>query len=589
MKPPPLPPFRPGFWRSPLRGPWLTTVLGTLLLGGVIVVALTGFLSHAAYEPGLGRNGIVDPGRDLPLGIGWPASPAWLYGLTQSLHVNVGLVTVPLLLAKLWSVIPRLFAWPPVSSPAQAIERGSIALLVASAVFEFATGIINAQNYYPFAFSFVPAHYYGAVVFVASLAVHIVVKLPVMARAYRERGVLRPLREDLAHTRPEPADPDGLVARDPAPPTITRRGLLGVVGAGSALLLLANVGESIGGPLRRLSLLAPRGGDPGSGPNGFQVNKTARVAGVTPAMTGDGYRLLLRSGERELRLSRADLLALEQRTETLPIACVEGWTTTQRWTGVALASIAAMVGAERGERAGRGVAAARRGLPAGVAHAHPVRQRARAAGAEGQRRRPLDRPRVPGPHHRARAARRAQHEVGRRDDVQGHCMSRFRRRYGASPLHALAHLAAFALAGFALLQLVDVRAAWNVFAWLLAAVVLHDFVLLPFYSALDRVAQAASGDAVNYLRVPVALSALLLLVFFPLILGCSTGKLEQVSGAPAADYLARWLLITGALCAGSAVLYGRRVRRAAAKRPPGAAAATARASENVSTSRKGER
>ena len=146
-------------------------------------------------------------------------------------------------------------------------------------------------------------------------------------------------------------------------------------------------------------------------------------------------------------------------------------------------------------------------------------------------------------------------------------MSRFRRRYGASPLHALAHLAAFALAGFALLQLLDVRAAWNVFAWLLAAVVLHDFVLLPFYSALDRAAQAASGDAVNYLRVPVALSALLLLVFFPLILGCSTGKLEQVSGAPAADYLARWLLITGVLCAGSAVLYGRRVAQGGGEAP----------------------
>ena len=99
MKPPPFPPFRPDFWRSPLRGPWLTTLLGTLLLGGVTVVALTGFLSHAAYEPGIGRNGIVDPSRDLPLGIGWPAAPAWLYGLTQSLHVNIGLVTVPLLLA----------------------------------------------------------------------------------------------------------------------------------------------------------------------------------------------------------------------------------------------------------------------------------------------------------------------------------------------------------------------------------------------------------------------------------------------------------------------------------------------------------
>jgi DMSO/TMAO reductase YedYZ molybdopterin-dependent catalytic subunit len=338
-------PFRPGFWRSPLRGPWLTTLLGTLLLGGVTVVALTGFLSHAAYEPGLGRNGIVDPSRDLPLGIGWPAAPAWLYGLTQGLHVNVGLVTVPLLLAKLWSVIPRLFAWPPLASPAQAIERASITLLVSSAGFEFATGIVNAQNYYPFGFRFVVAHYYGAVVFIASLAVHVVVKLPVMVGAYRERGLLGPLREDLAATRPEPPDPDGLVARDPAPPTITRRGLLGFAGAGSGLLLLLNVGESIGGPLRPLALLAPRGGDPGPGPNGFQVNKTAAGAGIKREMIGDAYRLVLRAGERELRLRRADLLALEQRTEDLPIACVEGWTTTQRWTGVPLATLAGAVGA----------------------------------------------------------------------------------------------------------------------------------------------------------------------------------------------------------------------------------------------------
>jgi DMSO/TMAO reductase YedYZ molybdopterin-dependent catalytic subunit len=321
-------PFRPEFWRSPLRGPWLTTLLGSLLLGGVAIVALTGFLSHAAYEPGVGSNAIVDPGRDLPLGLGWPAAPAWLYGLTQGLHVNVGLAAVPLLLAKLWSVIPRLYAWPPIASPAQTIERASIGLLVASAVFEFATGIINAQNYYAFHFSFVVAHYYGAVVFVASMAVHIVVKLPVMVRAYRDRRV----RNDL-------------VAPAPAAPTITRRGLLGFVGAGSAMLLLANVGETIGGPLRRLSLLAPRSGDPGPGPNGFQVNKTAKGAGITPAMTGDGYRLALRSGERELRLTRADLLAMEQRTEELPIACVEGWTTTQRWTGVPLASLAAAVGA----------------------------------------------------------------------------------------------------------------------------------------------------------------------------------------------------------------------------------------------------
>ena len=321
-------------------------MLGTLLLCGVTVVALTGFLSHAAYEPGLGRNGIVDPSRDLPLGIGWPAGPAWLYGLTQGLHVNIGLVAVPLLLAKLWSVIPRLFAWPPVASPAQAIERGSIALLVSSAVFEFATGIINAQNYYAFDFRFVPAHYYGA---------------------DRLRGVAgRPHRRQAAgdgprlpraraarcrcattsRTRgPSRPIPTGSWRATPRRRRSRRRGLLGFVGAGSALLLFANVGETIGGPLRRLSLLAPRSGDPGPGPNGFQVNKTAAGAGIKPAMTGDGYRLVLRSGDRELRLTRADLLAMEQRTETLPIACVEGWTTTQDWTGVPLASFAELVGA----------------------------------------------------------------------------------------------------------------------------------------------------------------------------------------------------------------------------------------------------
>jgi hypothetical protein len=170
-------------------------------------------------------------------------------------------------------------------------------------------------------------------------------------------------------------------------------------------------------------------------------------------------------------------------------------------------------------------------------------------------------------------------------------VSRFRRRYGASPLHALAHLAAFAMSGFALLQLVDVRAAGNVLAWFIAAVVLHDLVLLPSYSALDRVAQTVGGrvPAVNHLRVPAGLSALLLLVYFPLILGRSTGKLEQVSGAPAADYLARWLLVSGVLFAGSAALYLVRSRTAAAKRAPGAAAATDRASSKVSASRRGGR
>ena len=340
-------PFRPEFWRSPLRGPWLTSVLGSLLLAGLVLVVATGFASHAAYAPELGRNGIVDPSRDLPLTFDWPTSPVWLYAATQGLHVILGIALVPLMLAKLWSVFPRLFAWPPVRSPAQAVERASLALLVGGVAFQFVTGIVNAQVYYPFRFNFVVAHYYGAVVFTAALLAHVAVKLPTVRRAYRERGVLAPLREDLAHTRPEPSDPDGgLAPVAPAEPTLSRRGLLAFAAGGSGLLLVTTAGQAIGGPLRKLALLSPRGTQPGRGPNGFQVNKTARAAGIRPERTGAGWRLEVAGGASPLALSRADLLALPQRTESLPIACVEGWSTTQSWTGVQLAELARMIGAE---------------------------------------------------------------------------------------------------------------------------------------------------------------------------------------------------------------------------------------------------
>ena len=258
---PPPGPFRAGFWRSPLRGPWLTAVLGSVLLVLVGVVAATGFLSHAAYAPDLRGNAIVPPGRDLPVLLDWPTRPSWLYALTQGLHTTVGLAVVPVLLAKLWSVIPRLYTWPPLGTPAQAVERAALALLVGSAGFELATGVANMQYWYPFGFNFVVAHYYGAVVFVASLAAHVVVKTPVALRAFRARGVLEPLRADLAHTDPEPEG--GLVAPAPAAPTVSRRGLLAGVGLGALAVALANAGQSVGGPLRSVALLAPRRQAPG--------------------------------------------------------------------------------------------------------------------------------------------------------------------------------------------------------------------------------------------------------------------------------------------------------------------------------------
>ncbi|HEX8103466.1 MAG TPA: molybdopterin-dependent oxidoreductase [Solirubrobacteraceae bacterium] len=343
--PPPLPPFRPGFWRSPLRGPWLTSILGSVLLVLMTVSSVTGFLSHAAYNPSLGMNAIIPPAKDLPLTFDWFAGPSWLYAFNQGLHVNVGLAAIPIVLFKLWSVIPRLFAWPPAATPAQAIERLSIALLVSSTVFLLATGVLNIQYFYVFKFNFVVAHYYAAVVFVASLAVHLVVKMPVVFRTYRERG-LAPLRASLAETVPEPRDPDGLVSADPARPTLSRRGLLAFAGAASATLVVANAGSASGGPLRALAFLSPRRDPRGSGPNDFQVNKTARAANVTPAMAAPGaYALELRGGARDVTLSREQLLALPQRTATLPIACVEGWSTFQDWTGVPLAALARMAGA----------------------------------------------------------------------------------------------------------------------------------------------------------------------------------------------------------------------------------------------------
>jgi DMSO/TMAO reductase YedYZ molybdopterin-dependent catalytic subunit len=339
-RPRPPGPFRATFWRSPLRGPWMTAALGSALLVLVSIVIVSGFLSHVAYEPNLRGNAIVPAGADLPLLFSWPTSPSWLYAVTQGLHVNVGIAAVPLLLAKLWSVIPRLWTWPPVASPAQAIERLAIALLVSSAVFQFATGIMNAQYWYAFRFNFVVAHYYGAVVFTGALALHVLVKTPVILRAYRERGWLRPLRDDLRHTRPEPPDEHGgLAPVDPDPPTISRRGLFAFVGGASALLLVANVGETIGGPLRSLAFLAPRRED-------FPINRTAARAQVTTGMVGVAYRLALTGAAAEVSLSRVELEALPQHTARLPIACVEGWTTTQEWTGVRLSELARLAGVD---------------------------------------------------------------------------------------------------------------------------------------------------------------------------------------------------------------------------------------------------
>ncbi|OEV02282.1 MULTISPECIES: molybdopterin-dependent oxidoreductase [Streptomyces] len=429
LRPPPSNrlPTDPRFWRSPLRGPWLTALLGVVLLLGITVLFVTGLLSYAAYNPDLAAPNDRTPGRGL-LGFylfAWPTDPYWLYRLTQGLHVTLGVVLVPVLLAKLWSVVPKLFTLPPARSAAHALERISLLLLVGGVLFEFVTGLLNVQLDYLFPGSFYPLHFYGAWVFISAFVVHVVLRLPKALQALRNGaprdiasgGAGRAGREERAARRYEaaaeragtgesepgeaaeraaadesggaeertaageydedggqdgPEEPDrpggraaggtperahagarepdldtGLVAPRPAAPTLTRRGALGAVGGGSVLLLAVTVGQNFDGLPRRTALLAPHGGpEPGTGANAFQINKTAAAVGVTDAETGPGWRLTLeRPGGRTQRLSRAELLAMPQHSAALPIACVEGWSTSdQHWSGVRLRDLAELAG-----------------------------------------------------------------------------------------------------------------------------------------------------------------------------------------------------------------------------------------------------
>ena len=328
---PPPGPFREQSWRSPIRGTWLASILSTALLPLILITAITGFASHISYESELGRNETFarDPfTRLLDRTFDWPAAD-WLFAVNQGLHVVCGLLLFPVLLAKLWTVIPKLFEWPPVRSAAHALERLGLALLVGGSLFVLATGIINLQYWYPWNFAFVPAHYYGAIVFLAGLAAHVAGKLATVRRTFRDEGVVAPLREKEV--------PEG--------GTISRRGALAVVGGGSLVLASQGLGQSVGGPLRSISLLAPRGegsAPPGDGPNDFQVNKTAQRARVTPEMVGADYRLELNGRA----FSREDLLGMPQTSATLPIACVEGWTVTREWTGVQLRELARLAGVD---------------------------------------------------------------------------------------------------------------------------------------------------------------------------------------------------------------------------------------------------
>lgn len=141
-----------------------------------------------------------------------------------------------------------------------------------------------------------------------------------------------------------------------------------------------------------------------------------------------------------------------------------------------------------------------------------------------------------------------------------------------NPLQLLLLACSFALAAYAGVRLL--ADDWfGVALWLVGAALLHDLVLLPLYAVADRAVVRGLGAAgrrewTMYVRVPAALSGLLLLVWFPLISGMVDRRYRSGTGLSPDGFLGRWLLITAVLFGGSALLLAVRVRRATKVRPP---------------------
>lgn len=130
---------------------------------------------------------------------------------------------------------------------------------------------------------------------------------------------------------------------------------------------------------------------------------------------------------------------------------------------------------------------------------------------------------------------------------------RFAERYGEHPVHLAGFAITFAVAGWAALQIADLRNAFTVLVWFAGAIVLHDLVLYPAYTLADRALQRAPLNP-NVVRIPALLSGLLFLVWFPLILEREPALYRSITGVEPPDYLGRWLLITAGLFAASLLI-----------------------------------
>lgn len=321
------PPFLPKVSER-VRSAAVTARVGRVLGIAFAVCFVTGLFSHYQYH--------VTAAAPIP------AAPSWGYRLTQGVHVTTGLICIPLILVKLWSVYPKLFSWPPVKSLLHGLERLSILVLISTALLELVTGFLNILHWYPWPWGFMSVHYWLAFIIIGSILLHVGVKLPVITR-----GLATPLSES-----PEPPQPPA----SPEPPKspeqdaqaggISRRGVLLAGAAGAGLVTVTTVGQTFT-PLQRISVLSAR--QPTKGPLGVAVNVTAKQANVTELAQRADYRLEI-AGERPFDLTLAEIDAMAKQEKALPIACVEGWSVLGHWQGISLLDLVKRAGGDEHSR-----------------------------------------------------------------------------------------------------------------------------------------------------------------------------------------------------------------------------------------------
>jgi hypothetical protein len=160
----------------------------------------------------------------------------------------------------------------------------------------------------------------------------------------------------------------------------------------------------------------------------------------------------------------------------------------------------------------------------------------------------------------------------------------FERLYGASPAHLLGALACFAVIAIAAMGwFVEPAISLKyILIWFGGAIVAHDVLALPLYSAFDRLTglrlrrrsaarrgergrdgeRVRGGERVRvsghvYLRVPAIVAGVVGLVFSPEILNKGDATYYVASGQHQHVYLGRYLVLVAVLFALSGLAYLR--------------------------------